>query len=415
MIHSAISRESIAHSFRRAAALASSCVALGGFAATAEAKYRPYSEPKKLVGEMALAVVPVQIKGETQLPFDTATMHERTFGQTNSVASYFQASSFGKLAVRGEVLEPIDIPKSTIDEECSYDSLVKIGVKALKTAEKKTDRDYKEFSNYAFVVARSKTTDRCDLSGQSIGNGSINFVTRKLSTTINNTTHTLPADHFPIGTVIHELGHNLGLSHANGVQCLSGKGRTIKYNIARDYAGKCQPELYGDPVDAMGMSAYTLDTPPHLSAINIARAGWLEPRNLQTIKQDGLVTIAPVETKTTSPQLIRIPIRYKAPGYSTGPKIYYYLDYRQIASHTDTADRSVSGVSVRVSGSIADGADAIRHSNYTNFIDTTPNTPNPSDGTLAVGKTFTDTAAGISIKTVGTGPEGATVQISRKR
>lgn len=64
---------------------------------------------------------------------------------------------------------------------------------------------------------------------------------------------------FDAGTLTHELGHNLGLSHAGGTAC---KGPVLEDTlVAGGYIGpnQCRIHAYGDWYDVMGMTSSMMD------------------------------------------------------------------------------------------------------------------------------------------------------------
>lgn len=64
---------------------------------------------------------------------------------------------------------------------------------------------------------------------------------------------------FDAGTLTHELGHNLGLSHSGGTSC---KGAALEDKlVAGGYIGpnKCRIHAYGDWYDVMGMTSSMMD------------------------------------------------------------------------------------------------------------------------------------------------------------
>lgn len=99
-------------------------------------------------------------------------------------------------------------------------------------------------------------------------------------------------------TLVHEIGHNLGLDHSGSAQCALVSSRT-----------ECDVTEYGDHSDFMGrfMPAYVTEpTILRLSAINLHKMGWLpESAILQTTKS-GTYELSPVYSKEGT-RLIVIP------------------------------------------------------------------------------------------------------------
>ncbi|GIL58782.1 hypothetical protein Vafri_13773 [Volvox africanus] len=79
---------------------------------------------------------------------------------------------------------------------------------------------------------------------------------------INSAVYGLSSERLPVPVVFHELGHNIGLPHANGFSC-----KTI---------GKCEPVEFGDVSDIMGYGSPS-DLNKTVLCLNAALAGWAAP------------------------------------------------------------------------------------------------------------------------------------------
>lgn len=95
--------------------------------------------------------------------------------------------------------------------------------------------------------------------------------------------------------VIHELGHNLGLGHANTLICQDGKARH------RALGGYCYVNEYGDYYDAMGLFT------GQFSAPHKAMLGWLDGR---------VATVTPALAPQRGGRTYRLGA-YERPGRST--------------------------------------------------------------------------------------------------
>ena len=109
----------------------------------------------------------------------------------------------------------------------------------------------------------------------------------------------------------HELGHNLGIWHANTLDCSDGAGRQVTLTAQSE---GCLDDEYGDPFDAMGGSSLV----GHYSAAHKHALGWIEGR-VQTVTGDTTVTLAPLESSGggSAGAVIRTPARD------------YWLEYRR--------------------------------------------------------------------------------------
>jgi hypothetical protein len=189
------------------------------------------------------------------------------------------------------------------------------------------------------------------------------------------------------GVVAHELGHNMGLHHANSFTC-SDAGTPVA--IGAD----CSSDEYGDPFDVMGDGTY------HNNAWHLRQIGFLRAANVQTVTGNGTFTINATSSRGGA-QLLRIP----RPG--TGPTLYYDLELRSASGIFDdfaSTDPVVQGVSIHMDPDPSDLTQSL-------LIDTTPGSADGfRDAALTPGRTFTDGDVSITTQSVVAGV--ATVQVS---
>jgi hypothetical protein len=112
-----------------------------------------------------------------------------------------------------------------------------------------------------------------------------------------------------IGPLGHEIGHNLGLGHANLLSCTAPQ----PYDL--DYTG-CAPLEYLDPFDAMGWS----ELRGQLSARNRELTGYFSAANLFEVVEDGVYWLPPIETPYAG--VLALKIRRSA-------REWIHLEYRQ--------------------------------------------------------------------------------------
>ena len=194
-----------------------------------------------------------------------------------------------------------------------------------------------------------------------------------------------------VPTLVHELGHNLGLEHAYGVVCRRQLADQIvpqRVALGRAALGdSCLPVEYGDSWDAMGHST------GFFSAQALVRLGWAG--KIQDVTGSGTYTVADVEHSGTSNQALRI-----RAGRTT-----YWVEYQP--EHSPLVGRTIPGVTIR--REVGRGPVEI--------IDASPGNPagiafpdrdlaNPA---LPVGSSLT--AQNIRITTLSTGRR-ATVQVT---
>lgn len=160
---------------------------------------------------------------------------------------------------------------------------------------------------------------------------------------------------FDVRTSAHELGHNLGLGHANWWD--SGNRSTI---------GPGNNEEYGDPFDTMGGSG---GGSRHFSASQKNRLDWIPAADAITVSTSGIYRLHAHDI-TTAPVGIRA-IRLNRP--SGNP---YWLEFRQLW----TSNKGMmNGVNFRWAGSSSQ------------LLDMTPgSSAGKDDHSLTIGRTFSD-------------------------
>jgi hypothetical protein len=129
-----------------------------------------------------------------------------------------------------------------------------------------------------------------------------------------------------MATLVHELGHNLGLGHAYGLVCHQG-GRRVALVGARSPGAGCRPVEYGDSWDAMGHSR------GFFSAPTLVRLGWAG--RVAHVHRSGTYTLADVEHARSADQALRV-----RAGRTT-----YWVEYQR--EHSPQVGRTIPGVMIR--------------------------------------------------------------------
>jgi hypothetical protein len=168
--------------------------------------------------------------------------------------------------------------------------------------------------------------------------------------------------YFDVRTSAHELGHNLGLSHANWLD--TGDRSTI---------GPGSNEEYGDPFDTMGGSG---GGSRHFSASYKNRLGWIPAEDAITVTTSGVYRLHAHDI-TTAPFGVRA-LRLNRP--SGNP---YWIEFRQLWTGNEAL---MNGVNFRwASGS-------------SQLLDMTPGSSGGKDDhSLTLGRTFSDPALNFHV------------------
>jgi hypothetical protein len=324
---------------------------------TAEALIAP--TPRKV------AVILANFANNTSRPITPAAARDMVFGSTQSANAYFKEVSFGIRSLVGKVASGGDVfgwyTIAASNSPCDYSAWGTAARSAAQAAGV-------DLSGYDHIVHYFPSTSGCGWSGVGQVPGRYTWINGSSAQTI-----------------AHELGHNFGSHHASTLSCTGTTGRVT-------ISTSCSMNEYGNPFDVMGRGY------KHFTAFNKGRVGFLEPENTRAVSADGTFTVTPLEKKSTGIQSLRIPI-------STTQA--YYVEFRQPFGFDNFTSTSpvVNGVLV-TRAPLA----------YTTLerpalLDMTPATTSYTDAALAVGKTFTDSAARISVRVNSVSGTGASVTV----
>ena len=211
-----------------------------------------------------------------------------------------------------------------------------------------------------------------------------------------------------LGTVGHELGHNLGLLHSHSWAC---DGTTT--------VASCAALEYGDGLDIMGWSPSG-----HFNAFQKERLGWLNygvSPPITTVTASGIYPLAPYEPTGTTPKALKV---LKRTDPTTGAREWYYVEFRQ-AIGFDSYLATVGGPYQLLSSNILSGVQirwgSESSSDSSRLLDMTPGSVDPytgivdlypNDPALTVGNSFSDPDAGVTLTVVSVDGSGAGVSVA---
>lgn len=341
--------------------------------------------PASTIGKRKVLVVLFNFTNNQIQPVSVEQARERVFTGATSANNYFKEASYHRYELTGIQRPDGDVVGwLTIPYTNQYCNILYGGLWTQAADTMARDKGYEpnEYNSvlYVFPSVCGNSAARAELG--TIGD----------NTTIRRAWF---FSQFRENTIIHELGHNLGLNHANGLRC-SGTG------IPND----CENVEYGDPFDMMGNQALPIFFNNYFRLC----LGWLTGR-AQTVTVSGDYTLVAPSLPAKGNQVLRIPLKLANSEYSG---FSYTLEFRRRYSYDNVylspLNNSVfEGVTIRYTKDDLTGY-------ATSLIDTTPNTGSFVDAPLRVGNTFTDVQSGISITTLSVNPiRGARVRIQLNR
>ncbi|MBM4926245.1 cadherin-like domain-containing protein [Vibrio parahaemolyticus] len=322
------------------------------------------------LGEQSTLVMLVNFQDDIQEPWTVEEVTDLVFGSVND---FYKENSNNQTWFAGDVLGYYTLPINSVCDTAQIYTASK-DVAATKNV------DIDSYSRVVFVFP--KIAD-CGWTGKGTVGGTPS------RTWVNGS--------LTLRTVAHELGHNLGLHHAKKLEC----GVDV-------ISGDCYTIEYGDSLEIMGTPGFT----GHFNAFNKDSLGWFSAESSSVagkiieVSSDGSYILEPYEL---APESEAKAIKVQRGVDSTGKKLWYYLEYRQptgFDSYLESYPSLTSGVTMRL-GTESD-------MNSSQIIDLTPASQvmDWNDSTLAVGSTYTDADAGITMTTEWADNTGASVHIS---
>ncbi len=188
-------------------------------------------------------------------------------------------------------------------------------------------------------------------------------------------------NNFTTGVAAHELGHNLGLNHANfwdtSGQSVIGPGTSVEY---------------GDLFDTMGSAS---GSGKHFNVRNKAYLSWLKTNEWINVTTNGTYRIfAQDNIESTASRALRI---------VKNSNTNYWVEFREKISN----QWLMAGAGLRR---------AQNGNQQSQLLDTTAGSSNgKNDSSIVIGRTFSDSAAGIHITPVakgGTVPESLDIVVN---
>ncbi|MCL1075140.1 Ig-like domain-containing protein [Shewanella dokdonensis] len=312
-------------------------------------------EHSVLVAEVNFAINPI-------VKFTQAEIQELLFNQS---AAFYAESSYGAMTLSGDVASAV-----TVDVDvsvCNTDALAQAADSELNA------RGY-NLEGYDHIMYLMPTHPKCTWSGKANVVGKRSWIKRVQLSTIN-----------------HELGHNLGLYHANKKDC---------GDLTTKDSSECTIYEYGDYLSAMSGT----NTAKHFNAFHKEQLGWLSGNRVVTVQSDTRVTLSPAEFDGNFPLLLKIPNGQDSAGNAR----FYYIEYRQAvgfdAALASDAPGMLDGIRLR------EGVTNNPASSY--LLDPTPNSSDYDwdDISLSPGQVYEQ--QGVRLEVVASDAASVTLDVS---
>ncbi|MHB8891351.1 MAG: hypothetical protein ACYC65_04825 [Candidatus Limnocylindrales bacterium] len=314
----------------------------------------------------SIAVVLINFTNLTTQPYTKSAVQNALTGSSTSTRAFLEEESKGRMTVTGAVFGWYTINAATTG--CDWQTWHTLGWNAAAAA----GVDLNAYTNVMFVWPN---TSQCAFAGLGYVPGKFTYLNGTIS----------------VQVMTHELGHNLGLAHANARNCtVNGTRVTIAA------AANCTTQTYADPFSTMGNNALR-----HNHGSQLGELGWLEDSEKVVGGPGNSYTITPY-FGSAGVKLVRVP---------RGDGSFFDLDVRTPYGSFDNysaGSPAVAGVTIRVGLGTASPTNTPK---ATELLDTTPATTDLSDAPLLVGRTMTDPVSGISFTTMSVSSSGVVVRV----
>lgn len=293
----------------------------------------PQQKNISIANETKIAIFALKFEDDPVEKYSTSQINTLLFSGNSSISEYYKASSYGKLHITGDVFGYFSISRDSAP--CNKDNVyvwTDTWADQADQAAKKSGINLNQYYSIVYLIPPNHTCP-------AIGWGEVGKPKNHPSRTwIDGREY-----YDKKGTYLHELGHNLGIDHANYAPCKSDWNE-------RNYGSDtlyCKNNEYGDIYDVMGnfwaKGIFDLNA-PHKHALGFIK---YDLNNYQIFDatvhdQPTIINILPAENTPVSGPFYYTNNAYTATfvrlnniGGSVVSDViksyptYYYIEYRQ--------------------------------------------------------------------------------------
>ena len=325
------------------------------------------ARPVSSAGEHVLAIIPIQF-GTADPGFTTAGLNNVVLTGTDSVDKYYRESTYGRMWLTGKVFPLTSITTDT--STCNYNAFANDALSALKSSGQAVTGDGTDgYDHYLFVFAN---VPACSWAGLA----------------------SVPGRHIWIngyverGVIAHELGHNLGLGHANVLHCQDASG------VPKVLSATCAESEYADPYEVMGFYGR------QLSAVARQLIGVLDAGQQRVVTTSQTLTLESASVVGTGIKSIEIP--------RPGTEDSWFVEMRSASGYDvfSTSYNVTQGVLIRKR------TEDPYWMTDTQLLDATPSTTTATDAAFLPGMSFTDPTGKITISVISRSGNTASVKVT---
>lgn len=234
----------------------------------------PASPPLPSVGEQKVLVLLINFQDSGPIPATQQQVSDRIFN--GSFQNFFQEQSYGMVHFTGDVYDWITLPRNCNDDQINWPESP-FGNNEISIIIQNNHIDLDQYDRLVLLMNCGGGTGYSTLGKTTVSIGDqeyqMSVAHAGLTDNVWNASlgHPFVFDYFDY-VLSHEMGHSLGVRHANAWEC----GSTV-------LRGNCNHIEYGNLFDTMGTGSFGL----HFNAFYKDRLGWVPAQNKIIITESG--------------------------------------------------------------------------------------------------------------------------------